>query len=190
MAKRKKTRRGRHNFLFKVTNGDGSEKVVKVGAKVVMASAPVTLTVTEDHVRQAMRRHGVGHTSKCTMAVCCYGHKDAFPHMIEGHVDWNYSRAFVVTKVNKFGLPVECVAYEHDSNIARMNDTKGGLRKLLAKIQEQGPLTVQLRPYRKRSAPMRKSGSDRRATSGVRDPIRRRGANLRFDVAHLGAEPE
>ena len=177
----------RHPFLFSITRGDGNTAVKKVWAKVKMATKPVTLTVTEAHVRRAFAMGGVGNTSRCTMALCCYQQQDAFPHKIEGHVDWNYTRAFVVTKTDKLGLPSECVAYEHDSEIARLNDTAGGLRVLLKRIVEDGPITVHLRPYRKRSEDGRPAGS--RNNTGVRDP-RRKGANLRLDVAYLSTRPQ
>lgn len=176
----------KHPFLFKITNGNGSSAVHTVMARVRMATKAVDLTVTAEHVRKAIELNGIGYTSKCTMAVCCYAHKDAFPHVVEGHVDWNYSRAYVVSKT-KNGLPAECVAYEHDSAIARENDTAGGLKKLLARIERDGPIVVHLRPYRKRSEEGR-PGRDR-SGSGKRDP-KRKGANLRFDVAVLGAQPQ
>ena len=121
------------------------------------------------------------------MAICCYQQRDAFPHKIEGHVDWNYSRAFVVSKIDKLGLPSECVAYEHNSEIARLNDTAEGLKMLLKRIANEGPITVHLRPYRKRSKDYRPSGA--RQSTGVRDP-QRKGANLRLDVAYLNNRPQ
>jgi hypothetical protein len=177
----------RHPFLFSITRGDGTTVVKRVWAKVVMATEPVTLTVTEEHIRRAIAVGGIGNTSRCTMAICCYQQQEAFPHKIEGHVDWNYSRAFVVTKTDKLGLPSECVAYEHSSGIARLNDTPDGLEVLLKRIADNGPITVTLRPYRKRSEEDRPHGA--RVSTGVRDPSHR-GANLRLDVAYLNNRPQ
>jgi hypothetical protein len=175
----------KHAFLYKVTNGAGETKTHKAWAVVRMARSEVPLVVTLDDAKVALRRHGVGSTSRCTMAVCCYRLKDSFSHPVEGHVDWFPTRAFVVTKT-KAGLPSECVAYEHSSDIWRFNDTPGGLRKLIAKLEASGPLTIKLRPYRVRSE-VGRPGDNRRGT-GARDPIRH-GANRRFDVAHIGARP-
>jgi hypothetical protein len=186
MAKRK-TGIGqvKHPFLYKVVNGEGTAQTFKSWAVVRMARSEVELVVTLEDAKQALRRHGVGSTSRCTMALCCYRMKAAFGHPVEGHVDWCPTRAFVVTKT-KGGLPVECVAYEHSSTIWRLNDTPGGLRKLIARLEKTGPITITLRPYRVRSE-VGRSGVGRK-TTGTREAVRH-GANRRFDVAHVGAPP-
>lgn len=175
----------KHPFLYKVVNGEGKTRIYKSWAVVRMARSEVQLIVTLEDAREALRRHGVGSTSRCTMALCCYRLKDAFGHPVEGHVDWCPSRAFVVTKT-KGGLPIECIAYEHSSNIWRLNDTVGGLRELIAMLERTGPITINLRPYRVRSEVGRRAGS--RKGTGARDPVRH-GANRRFDVAQIGARP-
>lgn len=178
----------RHNFLFQVTAGDGSKRIIKSPAKVRLGRVHIDLTVTAEDVQAALKAGGAGNSSKCTVAHCCYRMRDAFPHKIEGHVDWQYSRCFVCIKTNKFGLPSECIVYEHDNGIARMNDTRMGMFKLLEKIEKHGPITIHLRPYRRRSEEGRK-GADRK-TTGARGIGQPRGANLRFDIARLGAGPE
>ncbi len=182
----------RHPFLYDLHYGVGKVKQRKAWAAVIPAKEAVTITLTEEHVKRSIAAHGVGSTSKCSVAVCTYDHEDAFPHNVEGHIDFQYSRAFVVSKVDAQGLPSKCVVYEHNARwVANLNDTEGGQQELLEKIQQNGPITIVLKPKRVRSAPGR-SGNGRPAT-GARDPLKKpkpRGAKLRYAVAYLGALPE
>lgn len=132
----------RHYFRFKV-EGDGVQsRTIIAKAKVRRARRKVELVLTADHVRQAMKADGVGNTQKCTMAVCAKAHKHAFPHPVEGYIDWQYRTAYVVSRVSKqTGLPSECVVYDHNDVVAKLNDTKGGQQKLLL-LEHREPLPV------------------------------------------------
>jgi hypothetical protein len=177
----------RHAFLYRMENGDGSSKVRKAWATVKYARKEVEMVLTAAHMRKSIKASGAGTTSSCAVAICTYGHQDAFPHPVEGHIDFNYSRAFVVSKVDKFGLPKECVVYEHNArDIARLNDTAGGQQKLLERIEKDGPISVVLKPHRVRSA-IGRSGKTRQ-TTGAR-AIGLKGAKLRYAVYKLGAMP-
>jgi hypothetical protein len=183
----------RHAFLVQVTGGDGAVSVKPRMARVRLATKPVTLVLREEHVARSISLDGRGDTGRCAMAICTYGHAQSFPHNVEGHVDWQYSRAFIVSRVDSLGLPTECYAYEHTSEIARRQDAparksdgKTGQQLLLEKIRKDGPVMVTLKPYRQRSAPGRSGG---RTLTGARDPLKARGARLRYAVAHLGAQP-
>ncbi len=113
---------------------------------------------------------------------------EAFGHTVEGHVDFNYYRAFVVSKLDKNGLPSECYAYEHNrKDVAMLNDTAGGQKKLLALIERDGPITLELKPYRKRSAVGRPGKG--RLKVGTRERIPAKGARLRYAVMKMGAMP-
>lgn len=185
---RSKFAKVRHPFLYKVFRADGTHKVKKAWAKVIHAKHAVDLVLTAEHVRKSIALKGVGDTSTCSVAVCTYNHADKFSHKIEGHVDWNYSRAFIVSKVDKFGLPCECVAYEHADEIAHLNDTPGGQQQLLRRIKRDGPITIRLKPIRIRSEEGR-PGRNRKST-GKRDPLKQlKGAKLRYAMAQLGAQP-
>jgi hypothetical protein len=179
----------RHPFLYEMVRGDGTKTVHKAWAAVIKASKPVTVVLTEDHVNRSMALNGAGSTSQCSVAICTYNHRAAFPHPVEGHIDFNYSRAFVVTRLDKQGLPRECVAYEHSAgSVAKLNDSPGGYAKLLVRIQKSGPLAITLRPYRVRSAVGRNGAM--RPASGTRSPIKTyRGAKLRYATMQLGAMP-
>lgn len=194
MAVAKKKRKSkvamvRHAFLYRLENGDGTSKVRKAWATVEYATKEVQITLTAAHVRKSINAKGAGSTSACAMAICTYNHSDAFPHAVEGHVDWQYSRAFVVTKVDKHGLPSKCKVYEHNDRwVAKLNDTQGGQQKLLERIERDGPVTVTLKPHRVRSK-VGRSGKDR-PTTGARDAaIRAKGAKLRYAVYKLGSMP-
>lgn len=183
----------RHAFLVQVVTGSGRVEIKKKMAKVRRARKQVTLVLTAGHVERSIKLGGRGDTGKCAMAICTYDHAKNFPHRVEGHVDWQYSRAFVVSKCDTLGLPSECYAYEHDSNIARKQDTpprksdgKTGQQLLLERIRKNGPVLVTLRPYRQRSVEGR-VGHNRKST-GVRSPFKH-GAGQRYLIANVGAQP-
>ena len=166
-AKKKKsvyTSQG-HPYKYEM-NLHGKTVTTFVTAKVRPAKSPVTLKLEADHVRRSIVRRGVGSTINCAMAVCSETHADAFPHSFVGIIDWWYSRAFIASKLNSEGRASECYAYEISKKhrkIAKLNDSLGGQQKLLDQIEKNGPITVELEPYRQRSAPGR-SGKGRGKT--------------------------
>lgn len=186
----------RHPFVFKI--GEGVDKTITAWAKVIPGKKAIPIVLEADHVRNAMKLGGVGNTSTCTMAICARAHAHVFPHSVEGLIDWAYTRAWVATKLNKDGLPCECVVYEHsdsiklDNNgrvsIAELNDSKGGQKKLLAYLEVNGPVTVWLKPKRVRSE-VGRSGKGRISTGKRRRAHLGVGAKLRFAVALLGGVP-
>lgn len=178
----------RHPFLYELHFPANGKRVVKKAmAKVRYSYKPVTLVLTADMVRRSMKLKGVGNTSTCSMAICAGQHADKFPHKVEGYIDWNYCRAFIVSKLDRAGLPSECYAYEHTDAVAKLNDTAGGQRKLLEMIKRDGPITIELKPYRQRSTKGR-PGSGRGVT-GARRKVQGKGARLRYAVAQFGAAP-
>lgn len=184
----------RHAFLVQVRSGSGRVETRPKMAKVRPAKKPVTIILQAQHVERSITLHGAGDTGRCSMAICTYAHANNFPHPVEGHVDWQYSRAFVVSKTDSLGLPDECYVYEHSSSVARRQDApprksdgKTGQQLLLEKIQKSGPILVTLRPYRERSDQGRSGRS--RKNSGARNPLKK-GAQLRYAVAHLSAQPK
>jgi len=179
----------RHPFLYETVMPNGRRRISKQFAKVKPATKEVILELTAAHVRESMRRDGVGNTAKCSVAICTYQHEDKFAHNVEGHTDFQYSRAFLVSKLNKDGFPVECYAYEHNAGkIAKLNDTPGGQEKLLNLLEKNGPLTIHLKPYRQRSEPGRPGAH--RPTTGARAPKVPKGARLRYATANnFGATP-
>lgn len=190
MAKsRRKVIRVRHPFLYKMQFIDGKEVIKKAMAIVKPASKPVIIELEVPHVRESMKLHGVGNTSTCSVAVCAIRHSGAFPHKVEGHIDFQYSRCFVVTKLDKHGLPSHCVVYEHNAaDIAKLNDTPGGQKKLLAMLERDGPMTILLKPYRARSIKGR-SGKGRGITGARAKSVPGKGANLRYAFMQLGSLP-
>lgn len=180
----------RHPFRFKVRANNGKTTEIIAWAKVIHGKTTVPLVLTADDVRHSMALHGVGNTHSCSMAVCTTRQSDAFPHAHIGLVDWQYSRAYVATKVGKNGLPCECVVYEHNSNIAKTNDMKGGQKKLLQELEVEGNRTITLHaPTNRGRLPTPAS-----KPTGIRDgsrsskpaTLRTKGAKLRAAVAELG----
>jgi len=174
----------RHPFLYRLERPDGSFEIKPIMARVKLATKPVTITLTAEHVRKSLKLKGAGNTAKCAAAVCSYNHADSFPHPVEGHVDMQAARLFVATKHNALGLPTDCVVYEHNAGaVAKLNDTPGGQKKLLALIERDGPLLLELKPYRRRSKPGR-PGKGRPVTGARAKP---RGARHRYFVFQGGA---
>jgi len=186
--KKKKFAQVRHAFLYKYLDAAGKEHVIKAWAKVRLPSRAVAITLKSEHVERSMELGGIGHTATCSMAVCGTEHADQFPHHVEGHIDWTYTRAYVVSKVDReTGLPTECYVYEHNDSVAQLNDSAAGQMKLLKKLREDGPRTITLSPYRVRSA-VGRPGKGRKKT-GARDTEQRlRGGKLRYAVAKLASE--
>jgi hypothetical protein len=186
----KATRRHRHKFSFHITGVDGKPQEIISWAKITRAKVPVELDLTADHVRRSIKLKGVGNTQTCSMAVCTIAQKDKFPHPVKGFIDWQYSRAYVVSKVGKDGLPIECVEYTHYDDIAKLNDTKGGQKKLLAQLEANGDRTIKLSPTKDQTKypSYRKNEGPRGERDGSRQPRTHvlRGGKLRFAVAQLG----
>lgn len=182
--------RHRHCFRFRITGIDGKPQVIEAWAKVIRAKTPVKLDLAADHVRRSIKLKGVGNTQTCSMAVCSLSQRDRFPHPVVGFIDWQYSRAFVVSKVGKDGLPCECVEYTHSDDIAKLNDTKGGQRKLLADLEANGDRTISLlsTPDQTKNPSYRKETRRRGESDGSRRARihNARGGKLRFAVAQLG----
>lgn len=182
---KKKGSRHRHAFRFKLSNG----KVTTWWAKVVPAKKDVYLELEKEHVIESIKLRGVGNTQTCSMAICAGRQAESFPHAVEGFIDWFYSRAFIVSKLNRDGLPSECYEYMHSDSIAQLNDTRGGQKKLLAELEAAGgKRIIHLRPVKRYDNHIPRS-----PPSGVRDGrrtrIQARGAALRFAVAQLGGVP-
>lgn len=179
MSKRKH-RSHRHAFRFRVGSG-----TVTLWAKVVPAKRDVYLPLRAEHVAESIKLRGVGNTQTCAMAVCAARNAECFPHKVEGYIDWFYSRAFVVSKLDKNGMPIECYEYMHSDKIAQLNDTKGGQHKLLDQLRERGDRIIHLRPVRDRAS-QKGSGAPKGIGNGSRTRIAAKGAKLRFAVAQMG----
>lgn len=179
MTGRRRHRVRRHAFRFQVGN-----KIHTVWAEVFIPRSPVDLVLRAGHVRESIRLKGVGNTQTCTMAVCALRQVEAFSHPVDGFIDWWYRRAYVVSKTRN-GLPCECYVYAHDDGIGRLNDSKGGQRKLLRQLERDGDRIIHLVPIRSRRENARPTGQRNRQLSRVI----MQGPKLRFAVAQLGGVP-
>ena len=188
MAKQTSKRlKHRHAFRFIVPGEDGDkDKVFTAWATVTAAIKSVKLVLTAADVRRSMKLKGVGNTQTCSMAVCAKRMADRFPHPVEGYIDWQYSRAYVVSKVSKVtGLPSACVVYLHNDTIAKLNDTRGGQQKLLADLEANGDRAVLLRPARVRGPVTQRKPTGKVDGSRSSRPAAH-GAKLRFAFSQLG----
>jgi len=187
MGSKKQFAQVRHKFLYRWEDANGKWHVIEAWARVRHPRRAVSIIAEAKHVERSIRREGVGDTANCAMAVCAGDHADKFPHAVEGHIDWTYTRAFVVSKVGRNGLPTECYVYDHNDEIARLNDSKNGQLKLLKQLQEHGPRTITLTPKRVRSTKGRSGAA--RGRPGTRDVAARlRGGKLRYAVAKVASE--
>ena len=135
----------RHAFRFKDLDGN---EMPPIWAEVKKATRRVEIILKAEHVAEAIRRRGIGDTQNCSMAVCAKNNREVFPHPVEGYIDWQYTRAFIVSKVYQRSGRIVCVVYEHGDEIAKMNDSIGGQRRLLAELEANGPRTIVLYPVR------------------------------------------
>lgn len=175
----------RHAFRFKV-EVDGKPTVLTSWAKVFYPTKAVELFLTAEDVRRSIELKGVGNTQTCSMAICAKRSASAFPHPVEGYIDWQYSRAYVVSKVSKAtGLPIACFVYAHADDWAKLNDSKDGQRKLLKFLEEHGNQVVRLRPVKRGSHSAKPREMGRRTGTRSSRPAGT-GAKLRFAVAQLG----
>ena len=175
----------RHAFKFRTHMQDGMPpKILTAWAKVRHPTKRVLLTLTAEHVRKSIRLKGVGNTQLCSMAICTQSQPTGtFPHPVDGFIDWQYSRAYVVSRVSKeTGWPLECFVYSHGDDIAKLNDTLGGQKKLLAELEREGSRTITLYPTQKR-APQPGYRSEGKRDGSRSKPV---GAKLRFAVTQLG----
>ena len=94
----KKTfRTQRHAFHFKLPGG----KVLTAWAKARNAKKAVVLNLTAEDVQGSIELKGIGNTQTCSMAVCAKRQANAFPHAVDGYIDWLYRTAFVVSKIDR-----------------------------------------------------------------------------------------
>lgn len=181
MKKARKNSRGknRHTFYYKIGN-----RTIGHPVNVIEATQPVTILLKAEDVARSIKLQGAGNTMTCSMAVCAQRHANAFPHTVTGEIDWTATRCFVGSKIGKNGTMVECVAYQHNDDIAKINDTKGGQKKLLASLIANGDRMIRLVPPPKQihRAPHPKGNRDGSRTAKPRP----RGAHLRYAVASLG----
>lgn len=155
MTKKKTRATPRHAFKFKV-QADEDEKphIQTVWAKVIKARKPVTLHLKAEDIRRSIKLKGIGNTQTCAMACCAKRSANSFPHPVEGYIDWQYRTAYVVSKLHKdTGMIAECVAYTHNDEIAKLNDTLGGQQRLLAQLEKYGDRVIRLRPCAIRKKP-------------------------------------
>lgn len=195
-TKKKVRKSPRHIFRFEIESvEEGSKpKIITHPARVKKATREVTLTLTAKDVERSIRLHGAGNTAKCSMAVCAHRQKDQFPHDVHGFIDWQYHRAYVVTKLDREGFPAECVCYQHCDEIARLNDTPGGQQKLLERLREKGDRTIKLTPPRKTQNRTREPktahpgrNSPQPASLPAETMKRHVGARLRYATLKVGA---
>jgi hypothetical protein len=188
--KRSKFSHVRHPFLYHMIIPATGEKLVKRAmARVILGKKYMEIILTAEFVRESMKLGGMGRTDICPGAICTVRNASAFSHPVTGHVDFTYTRFFPASKLNKYGLPCECYAYEHNrADIAKLNDSKNGQRKLLKLIERNGPITIKLKPYRKRSEEGR-PGRGRKSTGARVRAFPATGANLRHLVAQAGGYP-
>lgn len=182
MAYRKNNRERRpprHAFIFQVPG----QKPAKVWTTVKPARAVVELRLTEEDVLQAMKRKGYGDAQNCAGAICTHRHGNLFSHPVSGHFDWLYRRLYVSDRNDAVGLPKSCVAYSHHDNVAKLFDSPAGLKKLLKKLREDGPMTIKLSPpvYE-----LREAGRPRGGKSVPRRTAGSGGLKLRFTKMKAG----
>lgn len=105
----------RHAFKFDVQTGNSNKpRRLSTLANVIAAKKPVKIVLTADHVRRSIELDGCGNLATCAMSVSgCSQADGTFPHNVEGYIDWCYKTAYIVSKIDKTGMPIVCVKYAH-----------------------------------------------------------------------------
>lgn len=191
---KKKYMKYRHTFYFQTSGINGKKYKHPISVRVVAARVPVTLRLTAEDVSRSIKLGGRGNTQTCSMAVCALRQAPEFDHDVEGFIDWSGTRAYVVSKVNaKTGFPEECVVYRHHDDIADLNDTDGGQRRLLEDLNTNGDRDIKLYPITDRSSGP--SGGSRKSLRKADTKPRKervlflKGASRRVAIAQLGFVP-
>jgi hypothetical protein len=188
MAKKKAMKRAhpRHCFESEMDMHDGEPpKVLKYWTKVKPARLPVDIALTKADVMKSLDVGGCGNTTCCAMAQSVKRQKNVFPHPYAGFVDWLYKTAYVVSRVDKNGIPIECVKYEHRDDIAPLFD-KRNERELIKRIDEAGgKIVVHLQPARHRVGESNRGGNVKARGLRTRAPGGQ-GANKRIATMMAG----
>lgn len=177
-----------HTFRFKIKEKGEKDREIRYKAKVIRAKKPVTITITAEDVEKSIKAHGEGNCQTCAASTAVKRQADKLPHPFAGFADWQYSSAFLVSKLDrKTGLPAECYSYRHRDKVAKMFDTRAGQKKLLDQLRANGPIEVKLLPIEYRP---REKGRPRGKNDGSRAPrpavMNMKGARRRFVATQLG----
>lgn len=187
---KKKVRQQRHCFRYKIIGPNGKAQIIEQWAKVIVATQPVALDLAADHTRRSIDLKGAGNLHTCTMAICSDAQADRFPHPVVGGIDWQYRTAFVPSKLNRLGFITECYGYQHHDSVARVNDSIGGQRKLLAQLEKFGDRKVTLLPMENRAdynagkGKNRPSGGKKKGKRNARIHTAK-GGKLRFAITSM-----
>ena len=178
-----------HKFRFKVLTIDGKTRTLVFNTKVRKPKKPVVLELAADHIQKALDVKGFGNTENCMMAVCAKENAKKFSHPVDGYIDWQYRTCFVVSKINKDGMPTECYGYVHNCKFAQHFDkflvepeSKKIIMGVLHDLKEKGPMQINLLLPKKRKPRREPKGK----LSGIRSKTASKGAHLRFAVTHPG----
>lgn len=186
---KKKAVKHRHLFSMRSVDVTGKEHIHKIWAVVKQPpkGTVIDLVLKAEHVQKSIDLHGVGNSQTCSMTVCMVHNGKLFPHPVAGYTDWYYSTVYVASKVDPVtGFPSECYRYVHGDEIAAMNDTAAGQKKLLKLLKKNGDQIVSIKA-RHRKDKTKFGGTGRR--DGSRSGVKVRGAKLRAATLQLGYVP-
>jgi hypothetical protein len=107
----------KHYFTIPMTG----KKSVRIGVRVIDAKSPVALSRTMQDVLAG----SAGLAVTCANAMCALRlNGDAFPHPVY-MAEFTDNRAYIVSKLNKRGVPVQCYRYAHNQGaFQKQFDTK------------------------------------------------------------------
>lgn len=139
-AARKPPRKHRWEF----DNGPRRKKSV-VWTKGHWSRKEVPLSMTLDDLEQSIQLNGVGDGHNCAGAFCADRHEAVFPHAVVGYVDFQDSRVYVASRLDRTALPSDHYVYKHNTDIARLFDTAAGREELRRRLRK-GPIEFTLYP--------------------------------------------
>lgn len=145
-----KPKRQYHTFKRILPDMEPGDPPFEVKALILTPRAPVTITLTEADIMEAIRRDGQADSQNCGGAVCVTSkeNKKKFLHEVSPLVDWWRRRVYISAGTRKNGQAI-CYAYGHYDNIEELFDTEAGLKKLLRRVRKNGSIEINLYPVKK-----------------------------------------
>lgn len=183
----------RTRYPFKVRGVTG---VQTMWVPVVRGKASIVLLLTADHVRRSINQCGWGSCGTCPIALCVIDHSKHFKHQVHAMVDVTDRRIYIVSKLDKNGWPIECVAYDHQSEFPQTFDptkqNERALNSLLKYLDANGSIAIRLHPMTHQPyVPGRKWGGTKGDPDADNEKSRKvSGAHLRAINTERGVVPD
>ena len=143
---KKATRKNHYTFKAKIQTKTGRSVETRYEAPAVNGKLPFTVPVEYADAKEAYNSDGQGDCAACAVNVAVVNHPDCVPYAFDSSwVDVLYHR-LILGVTGKNGTPHKAIILAHYSSIPREFDKKAGLRRLMEKLKENGPIHITFYP--------------------------------------------